>query len=74
MILTLLLYNPFWLKMFEHEYIKGRGGMGILHMGSKESYVIIQPKFVGQGRKVVNFRGTLPFTCRTENINSPENQ
>lgn len=24
-ISTLLLYNPFWLKMFEHEYIYGVG-------------------------------------------------
>ena len=41
-------------------------------MGSEESYVIIRPKVVGQGRKVVNFRGVLPYICRTENVNRSE--
>ena len=42
--------------------------------GSEESYVIIQPEVVRQGRKVVNFRGVLPYICRIQNINSSETQ
>jgi hypothetical protein len=34
--LTILLYNPFWLKMFEHEYIYGGGAMAFLPTRVKE--------------------------------------
>ena len=48
--------------------------MGILHMRSEESYVIIQPEFVRQGRKAVNFRGLLQCKYNAENTDSYEMQ
>ena len=34
-ISTLLLYKLFWLKMFEYEYMKVGGAMGILRVGQR---------------------------------------